>query len=59
MLKILKDRVLIKKKLRALKNLRSYKKDIFIKTKNIDEIFYVERNRQKNYTKLIGSINLI
>ena len=59
MLKILKDRVLIKKKLRALKNLRSYKKDIFIKTKNIDEIFYVERNRQKNYTKLIGSVNLI
>lgn len=41
MLKILKDRVLIKKKLRALKNLRSYKKDILIKTKNIDEIFYV------------------
>ncbi len=57
--KILKERVLVKKKLRALKNLKSYKKDLFLKTKNIDEIFYVDRNRQNNYMKLINNINFI
>lgn len=57
--KILKERVLIKKKLRALKNLKSYKKDLFLKTKNVDEIFYVDRNRQKNYIKLINNMNFI
>ena len=57
--KIIKERTIIKKKIRALKNLKSYKKDLFLQTKNIDEIFYVDRNRQKNYMKIVNSESIL
>ena len=47
------------KKISLLEKLKTYSRDVCVKVENIDQAFFVERNRQKVYSHLVRKDEIV